>query len=164
MRLLATLGLCHLLPFITSSVGAQTADSFYVNRNDLLLADQLWRRPFTLPPDMPLERVLLLREAFEKMSIDASFLKATAALNLDIDVLPGVEVQFMRDNLYDIPPELIELACQPVAEVLGIPARTEGPQLQAPILADAGRDRRVVDANHAVFEAIADLHGAREVA
>ncbi len=114
MRLLRTLGLCHLLPFITTSVGAQTTDASYVNRNDLLLADQLWGSPFTLPPNMPLERVRLLREAFEKMSIDASFLKETAALNLDIDVVPGVEVQFMRDNLYAIPPELIELACQPI--------------------------------------------------
>jgi len=114
LRLLKILGLCHLLPFITSSVGAQTANFFYVNSNNLLLADQLGRRPFTLPPNMPLECVRLLRGAFEKMLIDASFLKATAAPNLDIDVLPGFEVQSMRDNLYDISPELIELACQPI--------------------------------------------------
>lgn len=81
---------------------------------DLLLAGQLWGRPFALPPETPPERVRIMREAFDKMSSDAGFLKEAATLGLDIDILPGLEMQSMLEKLYGLPPDLVELARQSI--------------------------------------------------
>lgn len=81
---------------------------------DLLLAGQLWGRPFALPPDTPADRVRIMREAFDKMSADAGFLKEAASIGLDIDVLSGLEMQSMLERLYNLPPDLIELARQSI--------------------------------------------------
>lgn len=77
---------------------------------DLLLAAQLWGRPFTLPPGVAADRVALMRKAFDAMSADEIFLKEAVKLNLDIDILPGLEMQAMLEQLYALPPDVVELA------------------------------------------------------
>jgi tripartite-type tricarboxylate transporter receptor subunit TctC len=77
---------------------------------DLLLAAQLWGRPFTLPPGVTGDRVAIMRKAFDVMSADEMFLREAVKLNLDIDILPGLEMQAMLEQLYALPPDVIELA------------------------------------------------------
>jgi hypothetical protein len=48
------------------------------------------------------------------MSSDAGFLKEAATLGLDIDILPGLEMQSMLEKLYGLPPDLVELARQSI--------------------------------------------------
>lgn len=77
---------------------------------DLLLAAQVWGRPFALPPGVPVERVALMRKAFDAMTTDDAFLKEAAKADLDIDVLSGAEMHRMLDTFYALPPEVLELA------------------------------------------------------
>jgi hypothetical protein len=51
-----------------------------------------------------------MRKAFDAMSADEMFLREAVKLNLDIDILPGLEMQAMLEQLYALPPDVIELA------------------------------------------------------
>ena len=77
---------------------------------DLLLAAQLWGRPFAMPPGVPDDRVALMRKAFDAMSSDESFLKEAAKSDLDIDVLSGVDMHRMLDEQYGLPADVVEQA------------------------------------------------------
>ena len=77
---------------------------------DLLLAAQLWGRPFAMPPGVPEDRVAAMRKAFDAMAADDTFLKEAAKSDLDIDVLSGVEMHKLLDELYALPPDVVEMA------------------------------------------------------
>ena len=77
---------------------------------DLLLAAQLWGRPFAMPPGVPAERVGAMRKAFDAMTKDDAFLKEAAKMDLDIDVLSGLDMHQMLDKLYALPPAVVETA------------------------------------------------------
>ena len=65
--------------------------------------------PMFAPPGVPAERVQELRMAFEAMLKDPQFLADAAKQNMDIDLVPGTELQRLVGELYATPPEVIEI-------------------------------------------------------
>lgn len=94
------------LPLVTEQVRTQS-DREVV---ELLLAEQLAGRPILMPPDVPKDRVGLMREAMEKMVRDKAFLAEAEKLNLDIDPVGGAEIAALLDKVYRTPPETVARA------------------------------------------------------
>jgi tripartite-type tricarboxylate transporter receptor subunit TctC len=67
-------------------------------------------RPYVLPPGVPADRVEAYRRAFEATMKDPEFLEEAAKIKLNIDPLPGAEVQKIVEQIYSTPPELVERA------------------------------------------------------
>lgn len=66
-------------------------------------------RAFVVPPDVPRERVDVLRNAFMEMLNDDAFLADAKKINFDLDPMPGAELQrYFAAASY--PPALIERA------------------------------------------------------
>jgi tripartite-type tricarboxylate transporter receptor subunit TctC len=69
-------------------------------------------RPYVLPPGAPAERVAALRRAFVA-ALDDPALKAEAQqMELDIDDMPGDELQALITKLYALPPNIVTRARQ----------------------------------------------------
>ena len=62
-------------------------------------------RPILAPPDVPPERVSILRQAFDRTMTDPAFLAEAAKLNMDIKPLAGVELQRIATEVVQSPPE-----------------------------------------------------------
>lgn len=82
---------------------------------DLLLASQLWGRPYLMPPGVPEERVKAVRAAFNTMTQDAAFLEETKKLGLTIDLVKGEEIDDLLKDLYNLPPEIVQATRKAVA-------------------------------------------------
>ena len=79
---------------------------------EILYAQQEFGRPFFLPPGVPPARVEAFRRAFDKTVRDPDYLAEAAKLRIDIDPLPGEEVQALVTKLYAAPADLVEKARQ----------------------------------------------------
>jgi len=66
-------------------------------------------RAFAAPPGVPLERVDILRSAFDAMLKDEAFLADARKINFDIDAMPGAQLQYYFAAA-SYPPVLIERA------------------------------------------------------
>jgi tripartite-type tricarboxylate transporter receptor subunit TctC len=75
---------------------------------EYLFATQEMGRPFATPPGVPEDRIAALRQAFDQTMRDPEFLEAARQSNLDIDPIPGTEVQAIMERLYGTPREVIE--------------------------------------------------------
>jgi hypothetical protein len=67
-------------------------------------------RPYVLPPGVPAERVQAFRNAFDETMKDPEFLAEAAKIKLNIDPLPGAEVQRLVQQVYATPPVQVERA------------------------------------------------------
>lgn len=63
-------------------------------------------RPFFAPPNVPADRVKALRAAFASMIKDKAFLEEARKLNLDIDFVPGEELQKIVADIIDAPADV----------------------------------------------------------
>ena len=59
----------------------------------LFLAQKSAARPVVAPPGIPADRVKAIRSAFDKMIVDADFLKDATQAKLDIDPAPAVAIE-----------------------------------------------------------------------
>ncbi|MBI4522828.1 MAG: hypothetical protein HY695_03330 [Deltaproteobacteria bacterium] len=64
-------------------------------------------RPYVVPPGTPKERVQVLRKAFMDMLKDPAFLAEAKKSNLDLDPLPGEEVEKIVSQLFKLSPTLL---------------------------------------------------------
>jgi tripartite-type tricarboxylate transporter receptor subunit TctC len=76
---------------------------------EFLESDAVFAWPMFAPPGAPAERVQELRKAFEAMLKDPQFLADAAKQNMDIDLVPGTELQKLVNELYATPPDVIEI-------------------------------------------------------
>jgi tripartite-type tricarboxylate transporter receptor subunit TctC len=67
-------------------------------------------RSFTSPPDVPAERVADLRAAFSATLKDPAFLAEAEGMELNLDPLPGEELQASIGKFFDYPPEIVKKA------------------------------------------------------
>ena len=77
---------------------------------DVMVAYTDFDRPFAAPPGIPKDRLQILRDAFEKMLTDASFLTEGKKL-IDWDgssYLNGADLQKKIDKTISQPPEVIK--------------------------------------------------------
>jgi tripartite-type tricarboxylate transporter receptor subunit TctC len=63
-------------------------------------------RPYLLPPDVPRDRVQALKQAFNDTMTDAGFLADAKKSNLNIDPVPGDELEKIVANLFRLEPAL----------------------------------------------------------
>ena len=62
-------------------------------------------RPILAPPDVPPERVEILRRSFDRTMADPAFLSEAAKLNMDIKPVSGAELQKIAIEIVQSPPE-----------------------------------------------------------
>jgi tripartite-type tricarboxylate transporter receptor subunit TctC len=75
---------------------------------EYLYATQEMGRPFAAPPEIPEDRKVALRRAFDDTMRDPEFLEAARRSLLDIDPIPGTEVQAIMERLYQTPRAIID--------------------------------------------------------
>lgn len=73
-----------------------------------LLTENSLGRPYVAPPGVPSERVQALRRAFNQVLQDPKFLEEANRLNLEVDPLPGEEVEKVVRELSNLPREARE--------------------------------------------------------
>jgi tripartite-type tricarboxylate transporter receptor subunit TctC len=60
-------------------------------------------RPILAPPDVPPDRIAILRQAFDRTMTDPAFLAEAAKLNMDIKPLAGAEIQKIAIEIVQSP-------------------------------------------------------------
>jgi hypothetical protein len=65
-------------------------------------------RPLVAPPEVPKERVALLRKAFEALARDKEFLAEMDKAKMEFDFVPGPEIDKIVAQVVATPPEIAE--------------------------------------------------------
>lgn len=68
---------------------------------------QIFTRPYVLPPGTPKERVQLLQKAFLDTLTDKEFLAEAEKSKLDVDPIPGEQVEKIVDGLFKLDPNTL---------------------------------------------------------
>lgn len=79
---------------------------------ELVLAQQVTAWPFIAPPDLPPERVKMLRAAFDAAVADPEFVAEAQKGQLDIRPLSGERLQEFIAQLYQTPKEILDRVAQ----------------------------------------------------
>jgi tripartite-type tricarboxylate transporter receptor subunit TctC len=74
---------------------------------EIAFAEQVMGRPFVLPPGVPRERIVALREAFDATMKDAEFLDDAKLQKAEIDPVGGEAINALLERVYAAPPELM---------------------------------------------------------
>ncbi|MBX9740945.1 MAG: hypothetical protein K2X62_12760 [Beijerinckiaceae bacterium] len=82
---------------------------------ELILASQVWGRPFVMPPDVPQDRLAAVKKAFNDMIVDPEFLEEAKKLRMDLEIVTADEMKTLLDRVYATPPDIIEQARQAIA-------------------------------------------------
>ena len=75
----------------------------------IVFGTQEMGRPFVGPPEMPKARVAALRKAFMDTMKDPKFLADAKRRRLEIDPIPGEDIEKLVNELYATPVELARL-------------------------------------------------------
>jgi tripartite-type tricarboxylate transporter receptor subunit TctC len=78
----------------------------------LVFARQVMAWPYLAPPDVPRERLEILRTAFMQTMQDADFRAEAAKSGLEISAVPGAEIQRLVDELYQTPAPIARKAAE----------------------------------------------------
>jgi tripartite-type tricarboxylate transporter receptor subunit TctC len=79
---------------------------------ELVFSQGIFGRPFVLPPEVPVDRLAALRKGF-MAALSSEGLRAEAAkMNLDIEPIPGDDLQTLVAGLYATPAQVVERARQ----------------------------------------------------
>jgi hypothetical protein len=74
---------------------------------ELLLAPQLAGRPFITPPDIPKDRLVALRAAFDAMMADADFQADAAKRNMEVQLVTGEDIAAVVVRAYSARPDIV---------------------------------------------------------
>ena len=77
---------------------------------DLIVGQQVFGRPFKLPPGTPPERVAVLRKAFDATMADPAFLADAQKMNIEITPASGARVQEVVAKMYASPASIVKRA------------------------------------------------------
>jgi tripartite-type tricarboxylate transporter receptor subunit TctC len=77
---------------------------------DLIITQQVFGRPYFMPPGTPPQRVNIMRNAFSKTMVDREFLAEAKKLRIDIEPLDGDKVQKLVEDLFKTPADVVERA------------------------------------------------------
>jgi tripartite-type tricarboxylate transporter receptor subunit TctC len=78
----------------------------------LVFSQGIFGRPYVLPPGVPADRVSALRKAFVTALNDKELRADADKMHLDVDPMPGDELQKLVSDLYATPPHLVQRARQ----------------------------------------------------
>jgi tripartite-type tricarboxylate transporter receptor subunit TctC len=82
---------------------------------ELVISQQVFGRPYILPPGVPADRVKILRESFMATMGDADFKADAAKQRIEITPLSGEEVQKVVEKLYAAPEDVVQRARKVIA-------------------------------------------------
>jgi tripartite-type tricarboxylate transporter receptor subunit TctC len=99
---LTGMGVPHLWNFVTDTRDRAAAE--------LVVSQQVFGGPYVVPPEVPAERVRLLREAFMAVMADDGFLAEIAQDRLEARPVRGDVVQGLIEKLYSAPQALVDYA------------------------------------------------------
>ncbi len=74
----------------------------------LVLTSQMMARVVVAPPDVPADRVAVLRKAFDETVKDPEFLQEAAKLGAPVDPVSGVEIQQVVADMFRTPPDIVK--------------------------------------------------------
>jgi tripartite-type tricarboxylate transporter receptor subunit TctC len=77
---------------------------------ELILGQQVFGRPFLLPPGVPAERAAILRKAFDATMADKAFVADATKMGLEIAPASGARVQDVVAKMYAAPPAILKRA------------------------------------------------------
>jgi tripartite-type tricarboxylate transporter receptor subunit TctC len=77
---------------------------------DLVFARQTMGRPFLAPPNIPADRVAVLRYAFEAAMRDPDLVAEAKRIQLEINWIGGTEVQALVDHIVHTPSDVVKRA------------------------------------------------------
>jgi tripartite-type tricarboxylate transporter receptor subunit TctC len=77
---------------------------------ELVFSRQVIGRPFIAPPGLDAETVQILRKAFDDTMKDKDFRAEMQKANLEVNAIPGKEVQELIARLFKTPPAVLERA------------------------------------------------------
>ncbi len=77
---------------------------------ELIYTQQNFGRPYILPPGVPLDRIVALRNAFVRALQDPELLAIAETMKLDISLVSGEDLQKQVEELYSAPPDIVERA------------------------------------------------------
>jgi tripartite-type tricarboxylate transporter receptor subunit TctC len=75
---------------------------------ELFLTQKTVARPVIAPPGVPAERVAILRKAFAELASDPDFLTDAHNSNLDVDLMPGEEVERIVARIASAPHDVAD--------------------------------------------------------
>ncbi len=75
---------------------------------EFLYAGQGIGRPFVAPPDLPPERLQMLRDAFSATMRDAEFIADARRQKLDVEPVSGEQLSALIRKIYATPPAIVE--------------------------------------------------------
>lgn len=67
-------------------------------------------RPYLAPPDVPADRVAMLRRAFDAMMKDQQFVAEAKSLSLEVDPMSGEQLTAVVEETLNVPPALLAKA------------------------------------------------------
>ncbi len=67
---------------------------------EIAFVEQVMGRPFVLPPDVPRDRIEILRRAFDESMKDSALLDEAAKLGVEIDPVAGERINELLDKVY----------------------------------------------------------------
>jgi tripartite-type tricarboxylate transporter receptor subunit TctC len=76
----------------------------------LIVSRQSIARPFAAPPEVPPERIEILRQAFDATMRDQDFLAEMRSQTLEVRPLGGAAVQKLMRDIYATAPDIVKLA------------------------------------------------------
>jgi tripartite-type tricarboxylate transporter receptor subunit TctC len=81
---------------------------------ELIYSQEIFGRPYMLPPGAPPERVMELRQAFMAALRDPDMVAEAQRIGLDLEPITGEELQALAEKIYATPAAIIEQAKQAV--------------------------------------------------
>jgi tripartite-type tricarboxylate transporter receptor subunit TctC len=73
---------------------------------EIAFVEQVMGRPFVIPPEVPADRVAVLRKAFDETMTDKDFLEEAARQGAEIDPVTGARINELLDTVYTAPADL----------------------------------------------------------
>jgi len=74
---------------------------------DVFFSQMIFGRPFVLPPEVPADRVALLRKAFSAALADPGLLEEASRAKLEVNPVSGEEVEAIIKKVYATPPHIV---------------------------------------------------------
>jgi tripartite-type tricarboxylate transporter receptor subunit TctC len=98
------------VPLVTE----ETKDPKELAALKLIFGRQSVARPYATAPGVPADRVAALRKAFDDTMKDPAFLAEAEKTKLEVEPVPGQEVQDLVAELYQSSPEVVKIAAEAV--------------------------------------------------
>jgi tripartite-type tricarboxylate transporter receptor subunit TctC len=100
--MLSKMGVPHIMKFTKPDDNRKALE--------LIISQQVFSRPYILPPNTPAAQIKTIRDAFMRTVADGEFRADAERLRLDLDPIDGEKVQALVEGLYSAAAAVVEKA------------------------------------------------------